>query len=68
MRKNIFVIGLIIFIIGIFLFYLSSSESIKTFLYGTNQYPWTGIVILGFIMIIVGLILRNPENTFENNY
>lgn len=63
MRAAILWIGLVLFLAGAVLIFLSGSsgpnaEPTVPSLYGTNQSLWTGMTIIGLIMLITGIVLR----------
>ena len=67
MRKIIFWIGLIILILAVACFFLSGSTSGATpeqstptvpFLYGTNQFLWILLGIVGIVILTVGVMLK----------
>jgi LPXTG-motif cell wall-anchored protein len=60
MKKIIFWIGIIILILGIISFFLSSSKIIP-FFYGTNQMIWSAITGVGLIVLIIGLALKKKK-------
>ena len=67
MRKAVLWIGVAVFIIGVFLFFIAGSTSgpdLKPtipLIYGTNQAIWGILAIAGVIVGIVGLILRKKQ-------
>ncbi|VVB83157.1 Uncharacterised protein [uncultured archaeon] len=67
MRKIIFLIGIVLFILGALAFFLSGSTSGPTieastptvpFLYGTNQTLWMAMAVGGVFVIILGALLK----------
>ncbi len=70
MRKGIFWIGVIIFILAAALFFLSGSTSGSSpetakptipLIYGTNQGYWMLLGLAGVIIIIAGALLKNKK-------
>ena len=67
MRKNILWTGIIVFVLGVLLIFLSGasngpSEAEQTpmipLIYGTNQTLWLALAVVGIITTIVGLCLK----------
>jgi hypothetical protein len=67
MKKLIFWIGLVLFVLGIFLLFISGSSSgpeLKPtipFLYGTNQIYWMIIGVAGFVVMLFGIFLKKSK-------
>jgi hypothetical protein len=62
MRKSILILGLVLFLIGI-IFELFSGATLPgnitiPLIYGSNQILWLVIGLIGFIIGVVGLILK----------
>jgi len=64
MKKIIFWIGLILLILGLFLFFISGStsgpnlEPTIPFIYGTNQLCWIALGLVGLIITLVGVFKK----------
>lgn len=64
MRKGMFWTGLVVLMAGIVIFFLSGSSSgpnlepTVPFLYGTNQFLWILLGVVGFVVMIAGLVMR----------
>jgi len=62
--KSLFWIGLIALILGALFIFISGSSSgpemkpTVPFLYGTNQMYWMLLGIVGFIVMVIGLVLK----------
>lgn len=65
MKKNIIITGLVLFLAGIILGFLAGATLPGNFtipiIYGSNQILWMFIAVVGFIVAIVGLILRKKK-------
>ena len=67
MKKIVFWPGLAVFILGFLAFFLSGSTSgpeltpTVPFLYGTNQTYWMLMTFAGFVVIVVGAILKDKK-------
>lgn len=64
MRKNVIIAGLVLFVLGFVLGFLSGA-TFGTFtiplIYGSNQILWMFIGVIGFIIGIVGLFLKKKK-------
>ncbi len=62
MRKRIFIVGLVLFLLGIILEFLSGAtlpgEIRIPLVYGSNQILWLFVAFAGFGVGIVGLVLK----------
>jgi len=62
MRKKVFVIGLVLFLLGIIFEFLSGATLPGNFtiplIYGSNQILWLFVAAIGFVVGVVGLILK----------
>lgn len=68
MKKGVFWFGLSGLIAGILFLFLSGSSSgpnlepTVPFIYGTNQGYWMFLGLVGFIVMIIGLIIRSKKS------
>ncbi len=75
MKKSVLFIGIGIFVLGLLSIFLSNSRggTIETskptvpFLYGTNPAPWIFLSFIGFIITIVGAVLKGKEKQISDN-
>ncbi len=70
MKTSVFLIGVIVFVLGFAAFFLSGSTSGPTpetsaptvpFLYGTNQTIWMLIGAFGFVLTVIGAVLKGKK-------
>ncbi len=70
MKKGVLFTGVIIFLLGVFLIFISgattgsspeTSKPIIPFLYGTNQTYWMFMAFAGIIIAIIGLFLKGKK-------
>jgi hypothetical protein len=70
MKKIVFFVGIVLFILGALTFFLSGSTSGPTeetstptvpFLYGTNQTLWMLMTVGGVFVIIIGALLKEKK-------
>jgi uncharacterized membrane protein YbaN (DUF454 family) len=70
MRKTILWIGVLVFVLAVVCFFLSGSTSGPSpeeasptvpFLYGTNQFLWIALGVIGIIAAVVGIMLKKKE-------
>jgi ABC-type antimicrobial peptide transport system permease subunit len=71
MRKRFIIIGLVLFLLGVILGFLSGAvlpgDFTIPFIYGSNQILWLFVAVIGFIVTIVGLILKSKKGIKNQN-
>ncbi len=65
MRKNVIILGMVLFFLGIILGFLAGAVLPGNFtiplIYGSNQTLWLFVAALGFVVGIVGLFLKKKK-------
>ena len=62
MRKKFIIIGLVLFLLGVILGFLSGATLpggfIIPLIYGSNQILWLFVAVIGFAVTIAGLLMK----------
>ena len=59
MKKSVIWTGVVLFILGVILFFLAGSTSGPAIIPFLNQTWWMGLAIVGIIVLIIGAVLKS---------